>query len=283
MSDLTADLGANIVHAVHDLLPGVRLDGFRVATGEFHTVFLVPGVAAVRIAHERGTTTAMNRSAELLRRLATLLPVDIPQPLGPVHEVDGRAMMATAWVGGSPAPSGAGDPSELRRILAMLHDIDVRTLEDVLAPPHAYAGGDRWQEVMLDEVLPRLPRTTQPEARRRIEAALELPPAEPSLVHGDLAGANMHWDGEGRLVGILDRDLAAAWDPAVDAACLSWHGWDAVAAAVDAGTFERARIWGATFGLEQVAAAVLAGRSPAEVEAATRAAVTWLERSRLTG
>jgi aminoglycoside phosphotransferase (APT) family kinase protein len=79
----------------------------------------------------------------------------------------------------------------------------------------------------------------------------------PSLVHGDLGGANMRWSSDGRLVGVIDWDWASAWDPAVDAACLAWHGWAAVEAAVDPPIYHRARIWERTFGIEQIVASRL--------------------------
>lgn len=90
----------------------------------------------------------------------------------------------------------------------------------------------------------------------------------------------MRWDKSGRLVGILDWDLASPWDPAVDAACLSWHGWDVVRAAVDEATLARARVWADTFGIEQIVAAMPDGQD-AVAEAVDRA-VAWLERTSRT-
>lgn len=82
-----------------------------------------------------------------------------------------------------------------------------------------------------------------------------------SLVHGDLAGENMHWSADDDLVGILDWDLAQAFDPAVDAACLAWHGSRTVRRAVDGDTYRRARVWARTFGIEQVSAVIANGES----------------------
>jgi Phosphotransferase enzyme family len=93
----------------------------------------------------------------------------------------------------------------------------------------------------------------------------EQPVVEPSLVHGDLAGHNMRWqrrthqamahpdghaDGNGGadgpvLTGILDWDLAALWDPALNPAYLSlWHGEEKLdSMARDADEALRARVW----------------------------------------
>lgn len=272
---------------VADLLPHLlprdpRRDA-RVAGGEFHDVVLVPGTAAVRVTRRRGGVEGLRRSAELLTRLDQLgLPFAVPVPLGPVEQADGRAVLATSWVDGRPAPRGTGDPAALRGVLAALAAVEVDRLHDVLAEPHAYAGGADWYVLMTDEVVPRLPARWRAEARLRVDAAASLPPVTPGLVHGDLAGDNMRWDDRGRLVGILDWDLAAAWDPAVDAACLSWHGWDAVERAVDPTTYERARTWGATFGIEQVGAAIVRGDPPEAVQATVERAVAWLERTAST-
>ncbi|MDX1659113.1 MAG: phosphotransferase [Nitriliruptorales bacterium] len=70
--------------------------------------------------------------------------------------------------------------------------------------------------------MPRLPADLQQEAHDRIEAVVDLDPPPPSLVHGDLAGDNVRWRGDA-VAGVRDWDLASAWDPAVDAACLAWH------------------------------------------------------------
>lgn len=193
--------------------------------------------------------------------------------------VDGRAALALSWVDGSPSPRGVGDPGQLRGLLAALAAVDLSAVEDVLAPPHAYAGGDDWYRLMVEDVVPRLPPRWRDEARRRIDEAAALPEVSPGLVHGDLAGDNMRWDDEGDLVGVLDWDLASAWDPAVDAGCLSWHGWETVREAVDEPTYQRARVWAATFGIEQIGSALVHGEPPDVVEQYVGATVAWLERT----
>lgn len=117
----------------------------------------------------------------------------------------------------------------------------------------SYAGGARWAELMADAVV-CLPADVQPYAQGRLDDALALPAVEPSLVPADLAGHKMRWSDDRRLSGIIDWDWAAAWDPAVDAARLAWHGWATVKAAVDAKTYQRARVRRRTFGIKQIVA-----------------------------
>ncbi|MBC7290698.1 MAG: phosphotransferase [Actinotalea sp.] len=153
---------------------------------------------------------------------------------------------------------------------------------DLLDEPHAYAGRSRWPELMADAVR-LLPTSVRDAAHRRLDAALALPPVPPSLVHGDLAGANVLLGDDGRVVGVLDWDLAQPADPAVDAACLAWFGWAVVEAAIDPGTARRARVWHRVFPIEQVAAALDNGEDGPAVEAAVRRASAWLVRQEGAG
>ena len=89
----------------------------------------------------------------------------------------------------------------------------------------------------------------------------------------------MRHDRRGALVGVLDRDLAQAFDPAVDAACLGWYGWATLQAAVDEETYRRARMWWRTFGYEQLGAAVLNGEPPEVLDHYATSTVAWLERT----
>ncbi|MEU7898400.1 aminoglycoside phosphotransferase family protein [Nonomuraea sp. NPDC049152] len=242
------------------LLPGTSMDTARLASGQFHDVVLIPGVAVVRIARHETAAAELSRRTELLSRLAaTDLPFRVPEPLGPVATVGDRVAVALSWVDGAAHPKGSGDPVRLRALLDALAAVDLADVKDVLDEPHAYAGRDRWEELLVEEVLPRLPSHVRAEARRRVAAAAELEPVPAGLVHGDLAGDNVHWSPDGVVVGVLDWDLAQPFDPAVDAACLAWHGWDAVRSAVDAETYRRARVWAATFAVEMIGAALLNG------------------------
>src|SRR5262245_51431325 len=97
------------------VLPGVDLGQARLAGGQFHDVVLVPGVAAVRVARRPAAAAELPRRTALLRRLAENdLPFHIPEPLGEVVVVDGRAAVAVSWLDGSPGRAGVGDPAQLR-------------------------------------------------------------------------------------------------------------------------------------------------------------------------
>lgn len=232
-----------------------------VEEGDDHLVVVAPGLGVVRISRVTGMAPVMRRRSELLTRLGDVgLPFEVPVPLSPVIEIGGNCAVAMSWIPGSAHQEGGGDPAALRAVLAALSEVDAACLADVLEPPHAYAGAGRWAELMLD-VVQELPAAVQGEARRRIEDALALPPVLPGLVHGDLGGPNLRWDRHGQLIGIIDWDWASAWDPAIDAACLSWHGWDCVRAAVDRETYRRARVWYRTFGIEHLVAYRLRGNA----------------------
>ncbi|WP_063774171.1 phosphotransferase [Streptacidiphilus rugosus] len=263
------------------VLPGEDLRRAALEGGGSHHVVLLPGVAVVRVARNPTAVAALPRRTELLRRLAEAdLPFAVPVPLTEVVQAEGRTAVALSWLEGRPAGRReGGEPKELAKLLDALREVDCRDLQGLLGAPHEYAGGERWAELMEQQVVPRLPAAWQAEARRRVQDALDLPAVPPSLVHGDLAGANVHWGEDGRLLGVLDWDLAQPFDPAVDAACLSWHGWHQVAAAVDRTTLHRAWTWYRTFGLEQVPFALLNDEPEEVVERRSAAAAAWLERT----
>lgn len=267
------------------VLPGEDLRGAALASGGSHHVVLLPGVAVVRVARNSTAVAGLPRRTELLRRLACAdLPFAVPVPLSGVVEAEGHTAVALSWLEGRSCPRGeGGEPKELARLLRALREVDYRDLRGLLGEPHEYAGGERWGELMEQDVVPRLPRAWRAEARQRVDAALDLPPVTPSLVHGDLAGSNMRWSDDGRLLGVLDWDLAQPFDPAVDAACLAWHGWDKVAAAVDRPTTHRVWTWYLTFGLEQVSFALLNGEPDDVVARRCADTAAWLDRTaRLT-
>lgn len=188
--------------------------------------------------------------------------------------------MAVTWIDGAAHPHGEGDPAALRDLLTAIRDVPLTPdLRAVLGEPHEYAGGPNWAELMADEVIPRLPATARADATRRLEQALALEPVPAALVHDDLSGDNVHWSPDGKLIGVLDWDLAQPFDPAIDAACLAWHGWHTLRAAVDTETYRRAGIWYLTFGIDQLAAALLAGE-PAEVlDDHVERTTAWLART----
>lgn len=266
--------------AARELLPDVEGSAVAVAHGSEHDVVIVAEIGVVRVSKQAGTAGLARRRTELLRRLGQAhLPFAIPLPLSEVTEFDGYAAVALSWVGGAPHAKDSASPEALARLLAALRGVDLAPLAELLEPPHGFAGGDRWGELMYQAVA-QLPADLRSEARTRVDDALALSPVPPSLVHGDLAGSNVRWDAGGALVGVIDWDWASAWDPAVDAACLAWHDSDAVRAAVDAETYRRAQIWQRTFGIEHLVAADI--RGPGDPGLRERAA-DWIRRTTSTG
>lgn len=78
----------------------------------------------------------------------------------------------------------------------------------------------------------------------------------------------MHWSTDGKLLGVLDWDMAMPADPAIDAAQMAWHGWDNV---------RRARTWDALFGIGHLVA-TMNGRPMTSPDGFVAAIVPWLER-----
>lgn len=254
---------------VDAVLPGTAVGRvLGVESGGSHEVLVLPGVAAIRVAATAEARELMPRRMELLHRLSALsLPFAVPQPLSAVISVDGVTAAAVSWVPGAVHGRGSGDAGQLARLLVALQHVDICSLSDVLDVPHAFAGRQQWGQLLSQEVLPRLPVDV------RVQAS-------PSLVHGDLAGHNLLWNPDGTLCGVVDWDLACAFDPAVDAACLAWFGWSTVHGVTDIETYRRARVWAAVFGLEQISAAVLQHRSEIQVAALTARIAEGLRTAR---
>jgi len=232
-------------------------------------------VAVVKVARG-GAVHDLRRRADLLSALGRMdLPFATPTPLAPVAYCGNRAAVALSWVQGGPPPHPPG-AAALSGLLEALSSIEAAGLAGLLDAPHAYAGRGRWEHLMLHVVPDRLPGRLRVEAVQRVARAMPLPPVEPGLVHGDLAGTNVLWRVDGTVSGVLDWDLAQAFDPAVDVACLSWFGWDAVTAAVGPAQLHRARVWADTFALEHVAAAIDNGEPDSVVQRVVDRTVTHL-------
>ncbi|MET7990225.1 phosphotransferase [Amycolatopsis sp. NPDC005232] len=267
---------ADLLEIVEALVPGVSVGSARLAGhGNIHHVVLLPGAAAVRIARRPSAAEALPRRTELLRVIASAgLPFAVPDPLTPVTMFGDRAAVAVSWIDGAGLPEGEGDPAKIGELLGALRELPLTAeLRTALDSP----GGECWADVLAQDVIPRLPAKWRDEGRRRLERALALEPIADSLVHADLGGENVHWTEDGKLVGVLDWDLAMPFDPAIDAACMAWHGWQHVRGAVDSKTYQRAQIWDAVFGVEHLVA-VLNGRPLTNVDSYVAHIVAWLER-----
>jgi aminoglycoside phosphotransferase (APT) family kinase protein len=261
------------------------LDGLRVEPEEWQlvesgssSVVVLAGPVAIRVARDAIAGAALRRVQQLVDQLPEL-PFGLPRSVGPVIDHDGLVAVATHRLPGQPHPHGSGDPAELRRLLEAIHTVDVEPLRNWLAPARSFAGGPRWHEVMTNEVLPRLPEDVRAEAAARVGALAGLRSPLLGLNHGDLAGSNVLWQ-EGRVVGVLDWDLAAEDDPAEDLASLAgWHGWDLVQELADAETVARATVFRRSFPLQIIAFQIVHQRPEDEVERAVQRALPALRRS----
>jgi len=260
-------LEAELLEIAEALVPGAPMDAARVTGGSHHHLVLLPGVAAVRVARHARAAAALGRRTEVLRLVGGAgLPFAVPEPLTPVTWFGSRAAVAVSWLDGGGLPRDGASPAQLGFLLRSLAEVSLTPeLHAVLGLANEDSAGRPWAEFLDRLVVPRLPARWRDEGRRRVEAALELAPVPPALVHGDLGGDNVHWAPDGSLVGVLDWDLARAFDPALDAALLSWFGWDVLARAVDGETLRRARIWDGLFGAEHFIA-VLGGMADADVD-----------------
>lgn len=268
----------DLLEITEAVLPAVDLSGAHLARGQFHDVVVVPEIAAVRIARRQVAACQLPRRTALLRRLGQVgLPFLVPEPLTEALVVGDRVAAAVSWIPGKPLPNGVGEPEKLGALLSDLRNVPLADLDGLLDVPHAYAGGDDWLRLLLEEVIPALPARHRPDATRWVNEAAALPDQAPTLVHGDLAGENIHWDADGNLVGVLDWDLAQPFDQAVDAACLATHGWDNVREAVSSKVYDRARIWWRTFALEQLASAMVNGEPSTILDSYLATTVRWLD------
>lgn len=276
---MSHEVPADLLEIVDALLPGAPLDRARpAADGNIHHVVLLPGIAAVRISKRPSAAEALPRRTELLRAIgAAGLPFAVPEPLTPVMDFDGRAAVAVSWLDGAALPEGEGDPEQIGDLLRALREVPLTpALRRALAASREQTPARGWAEVLAEDVIPRLPDRWRDEGRRRLDNAVALEPVPDALVHGDLGGSNVHWSPEGKLIGVLDWDLALPFDPAVDAACMAWHGWDTIRDAVDHETYRRARVWDRTFGIGHLIA-VLPGKTLSNVESYVDHIVPWLE------
>ncbi|MCI0159138.1 aminoglycoside phosphotransferase family protein [Leifsonia shinshuensis] len=239
--------------------------------GSANLVVLV-GATAVRVSRTEQAAAEVERAQRVIDGLPPL-PFAVPRSRAEPVRAEGLIAIAQRRLPGEPYPSGSGDPRELASLLDALHRVPLDTVRADLAHPRAFMGGDAWRELMTERVLPLLDLRARTRGGRAVEelAALE-EPSEPSLVHGDLAGANVLW-ADGRVCGLLDWDLASAGDPAEDVAALAtWHGWDAITGVVSPGTEHRARVIAATYPLQLVCFGIVHGRPSAEIDRAVERA-----------
>lgn len=219
--------------------------------GQFHKVVIANPDSVIRMARTAEASEEMPRSVKLLAQLDALLDYQIPVATSQILSVDGLSSVAMSFIPGSAHEPHYGDPKVLGKLVKDLAAVDVTPIRDDLAAPFSFRGP--WTEERQQQCFDALPDELRGAASTLWAQLDELAQVPPGLVHGDLAGHNMHWVDE-ELIGILDWDLAAAWDPALNTAYLSlWHGLemvDLIAPSLEEA--HRAKIWLGLMSLERL-------------------------------
>lgn len=230
-----------------------------------NTVVVLGERTAVRITRQPSGAADLLRTQALVDALVDL-PFDLPRSTGDPIEAEGHIAIPTQRLHGVSDPPDPPDAVVLRDLLEAVHSADLARLRPHLAPPRSFFGGEHWQQVLTDRVVPLLPLDLRDDALARIQGLAALPAAPETLNHGDLGTSNVLWSA-GRVSGVLDWDLAAADDPAEDVATVatSFRAWDQLSSVLDEGTMSRAGVFARIFPLAVVAFAVLGDRPPAEV------------------
>ena len=219
--------------------------------GQFHKVVIANPDSVIRMARTIDATEEMPRSIKLLELVSDQLDYQIPVATSQIQTVDSLGSVAMSFIPGSAHEPHYGDPKVLGKLVSDLAQVELEPLREHLASPFAFRGP--WTDERQQQCFDALPEELRGPASSLWAQLDELAQVPPSLVHGDLAGHNMHWVDE-ELIGILDWDLAAAWDPALNTAYLSlWHGLemvDLIAPSPDEA--HRAKIWLGLMSLERL-------------------------------
>ncbi|MFL4475312.1 phosphotransferase family protein [Paeniglutamicibacter sp. MACA_103] len=234
------------------LYPGPDWKAARVDEGgQFHLVLVAEGEAVMRMSRTAEAARQMQRRVDLVQALEGRFSFQLPAALSEVWHGDGCSAVIQRYVPGAPHLPHTGDATRLRAVLEELAAVEVGPLAPLLAPPFSFRGP--WTAPKIEATLEALPAELAGAAQRVLDALPGFEAVAPALVHGDLAGHNMRWR-DGELLGILDWDLAAAWDPALNTAYLGlWHGahlLEDIAPSLDVAW--RARIWLGAMSLESV-------------------------------
>lgn len=246
---VTAELPGLSVPALeahlHSVLPGLLqgpLTAELVAGGRSNLTYVLSDgttrwvLRRPPLGHVLATAHDMTREHRLLTALSgTAVPVPRPLLLGDA-EVLGAPFYVMEFADGAVlrdrsdldtlAPSAAADlAEELIRVLADLHAVDPEQvgLGD-LGRPAGYLERqlDRWQRQLQSSHSRSLPELER--LGRRLAARLPARPRE-SLVHGDYRLDNVVVSPSGRVVAVLDWEMATRGDPLADlASTVIW--WD---------------------------------------------------------
>ena len=233
----------------------VDLDGWD------NTTFRLGSDLSVRLPSHEAYVPQVDKEQRWLPVLAPQLPLPIPQPLarGERSAVFPRPWSVYRWHEGAPATVERvrdldACAADLARFLSALYAVDG---EGGPAPgPHSFGRGgpvSAWDGDVRAaiEALAGLDVVDTAATTATWEAALVADgvPTPPVWVHGDVTGANLLVDEDGRLCAVIDFGCSAVGDPACDLT-VAWTLFSGSSRAafrsgldVDDATWARARGW----------------------------------------
>ncbi|MDO4252571.1 MAG: phosphotransferase [Rothia sp. (in: high G+C Gram-positive bacteria)] len=267
-----------VVQAVMDQAGlNVAQDRWDIRTsGSAHIVINMGSELSIRVAKTPEIGKMVARRTEILRRLPHNLPFEVPRPITRTITRNGYTAVGLSWIKGEPRHPGPAPAKAMAQLVRTIHTIDYDGMEPYLDAPHQHWGGLDWVQTLQELVVPKLLRSNRKVAAALIDAVLDLEPVRPSLIHSDLAGHNILWNGD-KLVGVIDWDHATIADPAYDFAALgNWYGWASLKKAISAEEQKRAIILSRLLALEAVAYSITNGKSAAIVRLAIERADNWL-------
>ncbi|MFB9904026.1 aminoglycoside phosphotransferase family protein [Allokutzneria oryzae] len=224
--------------------------------GAFHDVLVLPEVVA-RITTDVARVEREHRTSELLRRVD--FPFAVPKTLSGPRSHGGRTGVLVSRLDGELRPdiAWADAATELAAALSALSEADPPA---GLPEPRTWCGGQRWPSIVMDDLVPRLPKDLRDTAAEVVAAVIVAEFRAPAgLVHGDFGPHNLLWR-DGRISGVFDWDHLCVGDPAIDLAPLvGIYGAARVAEITDPATLDRAMTHRATLSLQVAAAGELSG------------------------
>ncbi len=232
------------------------------SAGTDNALYRLGGDMAVRLPRIQWAVEDVDKEHQWLPRLAPLLPVAVPVPLGKGEPAEGYPWHWSIypWLDGeNPAVDGITDPgslaTELAQFVAALHRIDPTG-----GPPASrgipLADRDAPTRTAID-ALQGIVDTAA--ATAAWDAAAQTPawPGPPVWVHGDLSPGNL-LTVDGRLSAVIDFGGLGVGDPACDL-IVAWNLLPAntrnvlrAALRVDDATWERGRGWALSIALIQL-------------------------------
>ena len=237
---------------------GLAIERVR-SSGTDNALYRLGDDMVVRLPRIRSAVAGLAREYEWLPRLAPLLPVAVPVPLGKGEAASGYpwSWAVYRWMeGDNPVDGEIPDPDALARdlasFLAALHRIDVTG-----APRSRRGGRLDVQDREARAALAALRGTIDTDAASAAWAAALRTPAwegPPVWVHGDLLRGNVLVE-RGRLTGVIDFGVLGVGDPACDLlpawGILTREARETFRAVlgVDDATWSRGRGWALSLGL----------------------------------